>query len=439
MDNPFFIRDNSSKCISELADGEKEAFNSIANKTIQCLLKENENLIVYSNNKKDKIEEQVIFNLDSSYQLETENLVGFFGINDLQINIGSRFSEVHSQQFFIQYMLRKIHKINLFDFNSSHDNTKIWEQLLYFIFPVFLRKAYTQGVFKIYQGKSYNDSNLKGRIEIAKHLRMNVPFIGNVAFSNKEFSYNNPLTHLIRHTIEFISAKGYASIFQNDYQLSQAVQTIKTITPDYSIKDRQKLILKNIKRVNHPFFTEYEPLRKLCIQILNYEGLCFSNNRNKIFGLLIDVAWLWEEYLNTILQDLEFTHPENKTKKGLLYLFETTGEIYPDFYNMRRSTLIDAKYKKLKNKDVSKEDIYQIVTYMYRLQAECGIIIYPTDIDVDPDSKKMNSQSYGGNKAHFIKYGFKIPQETGNYREFKSDFSQLEASLKGYLKEIVIH
>ncbi|MBK7214690.1 MAG: hypothetical protein IPH88_15615 [Bacteroidales bacterium] len=42
-------------------------------------------------------------------------------------------------------------------------------------------------------------------------------------------------------------------------------------------------------------------VRKICIQILNQDGLSFNANNNKIYGLLIDAAWLWEEYLNAIL------------------------------------------------------------------------------------------------------------------------------------------
>lgn len=434
MVNPLFFIDNSPKNIGDLSEIEISALNIIANKTVGELINCNDNLLVYSSNKKDKIEEQTVFNLNSPNQLITTNLVGFIGVNDVKINIGSRFSVVDGKQYFIQYMLQKIHKLNLFDFQTTHDNSNIWEQLLYLIFPIFLKKAYNQGIFKVYQRRQYNDSKLKGRIDIAQHIRQNLPFIGNIAYSNKELSMNNPIIQLIRHTIEFITTKGFSSVFYNDYIINNAVQTIKTITPNYNIKDRQKLLLKNYRRLNHPFFTEYEPLRKLCIQILNYDGLSFNNNQNKVYGLLIDAAWLWEEYLNSILKDLNFTHPENKTGEGVLKLFEKYRDLYPDFYNRERSMVIDAKYKRFKNDEASREDIYQVVTYMYRLKAEYGVLLYPSEFENKPSINKMNIESYGGEGALFIKYGIKVPAETAMYKDYTICFKESEIGLRNYFE-----
>jgi 5-methylcytosine-specific restriction endonuclease McrBC regulatory subunit McrC len=66
---------------------------------------------------------------------------------------------------------------------------------------------------------------------------------------------------------------------------------------------------------------------------------------------------LWEEYLNTILRDLGFKHPESNIGKGSIKLFQKNQDIYPDFY-IENQIVIDAKYKKLKEDDkVSREDI----------------------------------------------------------------------------------
>lgn len=433
MSDPLFLKDNTKKVVSGLSDVELSALNSIANKTIGDLKMSNDNLLVYSNNQKDKIEEQTIFNLYSDNSLCTTNLVGFIGVNDLKINIGSRFSEDEGQQYFIQYMLQRIHKLNLLDFHTTHDNTNIWEQILYLIFPIFLKKAYRQGIFKIYQKRHYNDSNIKGKIEIAKHLKHNLLFDGNVAYSNKELSLNNPTTQLIRHAIEYISSKGFSSIFYSDYDLNNAVQIIKSVTTDYNIRDRQKLILQNYKRVNHPFFTEYEPLRKICIQILNKDGLSFSNNQNQVYGLLIDAAWLWEEYLNTILNDLNFMHTENNQRKGALKLFARNQDIYPDFYNLAREIVIDAKYKKLQDENkMNREDIYQVITYMYRLQSKYGVLLYP-NIENKITSFNMNEVSYGGNEALFIKYGMKVPNEKETFQDYLNDFKYSEEKLTEWI------
>lgn len=48
---------------------------------------------------------------------------------------------------------------------------------------------------------------------------------------------------------------------------------------------------------------------------------------------------------------------------------------YPDFYKEHDYTIIDAKYKVEIN---NREDVHQMITYMYRLRGKYGIFIQPT-------------------------------------------------------------
>lgn len=58
-----------------------------------------------------------------------------------------------------------------------------------------------------------------------------------------------------------------------------------------------------------------------------------------MFGIVCDGAWLWEEYINTLIGD-SFYHPMNKEGKGKQYLFTSdkrfVGLIYPDFISKIR-------------------------------------------------------------------------------------------------------
>jgi 5-methylcytosine-specific restriction endonuclease McrBC regulatory subunit McrC len=161
-----------------------------------------------------------------------------------------------------------------------------------------------------------------------------------------------------------------------------------------------------------------------------------ENSENKVHGLLFDGAWLWEEYLNTILKDCGFEHPENKTKKNGLPLFESSQKIYPDFYKKKPNIVIDAKYKKLQNYDnLTTGDLYQVITYMYRLQANKGVLLYPLQKnDVQEKNKvvqfNMNKDSYGGVKAIFEKYGMLIPQAKNEYQEFVMEINKHEKELQ---------
>jgi len=421
------------------------SLNKIANKKLPDLQKEHPNLLVFPSNLNeynDDIHESVIFNLYSDNKLQTHNLMGFIGVADVQLTIGSRFDEDENKQYFMQYMLHKVFAINMVDLKTKSGDENIWDFLLMFMFPYFLNSALRQGIYKEYQKKKNNDFNVKGTIDIARHIKQNIPFMGKVAYNTREFSFDNATTELIRHTIEYITQKGFNTALIHNAETIENVGVIRQATPCYNIRDRHKIVSQNHKVVKHPFFTEYEPLRSICMRILRHEGVSMENNKEKVHGLLFDGAWLWEEYLNTILKDCEFIHPENKTKKSPLYLFEENEgkekqPIYPDFYKENPNIVIDAKYKSLMNNvNRGTGDLYQVITYMYRLQALKGILLYPLDNGSKNKHEKftMHSKSHGEEGTTFEKYGMVIPQKSSKYQEFVSAIENRETELAEYVK-----
>ena len=171
-----------------------------------------------------------------------------------------------------------------------------------------------------------------------------------------------------------------------------------------------KVIQENLSPRIHPFYTEYANLQKLCIQILRQEEIKHGADDNRIYGMLFDGAWLWEEYLNTILQGVGFKHPENKLGTGAIYLFEHGGKRFPDFW--KKDFVLDAKYKKLASDDnrlgINRDDIHQVMAYMYRLRAQKGGIVYPFNGRNNQFvSEKMHKDSYLG---FMTSYGLAIPK-----------------------------
>ena len=436
-----FVTDNCrSKDISGWKDKTVNSLKNIANKSLIDLQKDNDKLLVFPSDFKeygDNIEENHIFNINSDNKLQTHNLMGFVGVDDVQLTIGSRFDEDKNKQYFLQYMLHKVFAINMVNLKTTSGNENIWDFLLMFMFPYFLNNALKQGIFKEYKKKKNNDFNVKGTIDIARHIKQNIPFMGKVAYNTREFSFDNATTQLIKHTAEYIIQKGFRNALNPNSETIENVSIIRQATPDYNIKDRQKIILKNYKKVKHPFFTEYEPLRSICMKILRHEGVSMENSENKVHGLLFDGAWLWEEYLNTILKDCGFIHPENKTKKNGLHLFDGSQRIYPDFYKENPNIVIDAKYKRLQNyTNLSTGDLYQVITYMYRLKASKGILLYPLKDNNKTfyNKFKMHPESHGGKDATFEKYGMLIPQNESDYEKFVSQIKQHEQELQKDIK-----
>ena len=431
------LTDNSNCSIT---DNHKENLARIANKRIKSLVDNNPDLLVFPDSFSDcdDLDKDALICSLNDENIYTNNIMGFVGVNDTQLSITSRFYS-NKNDHFLHFMLQKVFNINLFDLKVNNDNEHIWDILLLFIFPYYLKKAINQGLYKEYVRKEYNNANVKGAINIPAHLKFNIPFNGKVAYKTREYAYDNKLTQLIRHTIEVIKRKGYVGILSNEKQTRDAVNEIVFNTNSYQQSDKQAIIFKNIKPLSHPYFYEYEPLRKLCIKILRGEGLSFQKKeKDKVHGILFDGAWLWEEFLNTYLKQKGFTHPENRNKTKALHIFTNRNgnKRYPDFY--KDNHVVDAKYKRLivnekerlegneqlieKEGVVNSDDLNKMVMYLYITKASRGTFIYPTQNDFYEKEKVVGTlNGYGGEI-----YTHKIAIPKTEHVDFKTFSEKME-------------
>ena len=407
----------------------------IANRTLIDLQKDNPDLLVFPHSLgqyRDDVEKSHIFSLDEE-SLTTYNLMGFVGRNTSQLTISSRFAKDDKNDYFLHYMLQKVFSINLLKFDQTANKENIWDFLLY-LFPYYLKKAYSQGLYKAYRKAEYNDANIKGAIDVKRHILRNIPFMGKIAYTTREHSYNNNLTQLIRHTIEYIKIHPFGSgILTNDSEVRDIVSKFTFVTQNsYNKNSRQKIISSNLKPYSHPYFTEYAMLQKICLKILKHEKITFGKEKDKVYGLLFDGAWLWEEYLNTFLKD-EFIHPENKTGKNRHYLFENFQSIYPDFISRTEPKSVgDAKYIPLdrqhsysENSERATSIYYKTIAYMYRFRSDNGFLLFPNQEISFFETYKIKETS-----GILKKIGLAIPQSSVNFREFIKTMNENEIELK---------
>lgn len=434
---------NGGKLITELFDEQdKTDINDlayIANRTFAVLQEENPDLLIFPHSLghyHDDIESSSVFDMGEE-TITTHNIMGFVGRNTSRITITSRFAKNDQHDYFLHYMLQKVLSIYLLNFDQTRDKENIWNFLLY-LFPYYLKKAYSQGLYKAYKRQPYNDINLKGALDIKRHIQSNIPFTGRLAYTMREHSVDNPVTQLIRHTIEVIKNNPRAnSILTRDSGTLDIVRhIIFTTQHSYNKHARQKIISLNMRYIAHPYYTEYTRLQKICLKILRHENITFGNKKDKIYGLVFDGAWLWEEYLNTILHEI-FIHPENKTRKHRCYLFEHGSSrfqaIYPDFISKNEPKIVgDAKYIPLDNqKEYSAESqkavsiYYKTISYMYRFNAMKGIILFPTK------KEKNFYEDYTIIDTNGIlkKIGLAIPQSAHTFADFIKIMHQNEQDL----------
>lgn len=439
----MILKDNSHYFSTSENLEEFLSLQNVANRTLSELTEEcGNNLLIYPysfEKCEDKIGNQPLMSLQANWKgkqctkvhLTTGNLVGFIGVNGHSVSIQSRFVQHSGEDFFLHYMLQKVLFLNLFRMPHRTNDEAVFDFLLY-LFPKFLNEALAQGIYKEYQRNAYNDANVRGVIDISRQIKCNIPFNGRIAYRTREFSQDNQVTELIRHTLEYICTTRFGKVLlESDTQTRDSVTQIRTATPNYHRQDRENVIRHNLKIIPHPYFTRYAPLQKLCLRILRHEKIKYGPKENKIHGILFDAAYLWEEYLATILTKQGFTHPNNKKGTGRVYLAK--GHKFPrylDFFRESDGTIVDAKYKTVTEK---REDIHQLITYMYRLRGKQGILIHPT---FQAHATAQHSlRGYGeDNNANLETYLFHIPQQTADYQDFISKIAVSEELLRKHLQ-----
>lgn len=363
-------------------------------------------------------------------ELCTNSIVGFVGRNKTHLSIHSRFAKDGEEDYFLHYMLQKVAKINLFSLQHTMDEDSVFDFLVY-LFPMYLKKAINQGVYKKYINRKCNDANVRGTIDINRHIRFNEPFNGKVAYTTREYSYDNEVTQLIRHTIEFISYyKGGSSVLDMDTDTQQAVSQMVSATPTYASNERQTIINKNLRPVSHPYYSEYVPLQRLCLQILCHEELKYGQQEDEIYGVLIDAAWLWEEYLALVLEG-KFNH-YLKDKGKRFYLFENFQQIIPDYLSIDKKVVADAKYIPLDRECWYGEEkatsiYYKTIAYMYRFCSDKAFLFYPyPDEDVRMIPMKIKTEVEGVNGGTITKLGLRIPSSCDGFIAFCSLMEKYE-------------
>ena len=351
-------------------------------------------------------------------EIKTGNVIGFLGYGQERLTISSRFSN-ESDDYFLHYLLQKVLNINLNSLDTALSREDKLYQLLMYLFPKYLQAALRKGHYKEYQRFSHNDSHIKGVVDVGNHLKKNLPFTGNVAYTTREFAFDNPIMQLIRHTIEFMKNQKSIGrgVLENLSTSRENVAEIVRVTPSYKIADRAKIIrLNQTKPLRHAYFREYRKLQELCLMILNREEHGLGYQEQKIHGILFDVAWLWEEYVHTLLPK-DFIHPRNKEKKGGVSVFSGgKRKVYPDFYNRELKTVLDAKYKKLEltEKGINRDDLFQLISYAYILQAKKAGLVFPS-IEQIVSSEIGKVVGYG---VLLKKWSIQIPQKASSYSEF---------------------
>ncbi len=444
------VREKGRRGVNDMYD----FINQINDRTIDELKSDEGGILVWPHSfkeGKDEPAQMTILNckFDNNrniLSLSTGNLVGFIGEGKVQIEINSRFSSGEDngvQDYFLYHMLAKVFHANIVNMEVGAGSLKDLN-LLIFMFPRLLKEALIQGMFKQYIKKEYNDCNIRGTIDINRHIRHNYPTNGRIAYRTREFSYDNNITQLVRHTIEYMIRLPMGRALLNGSKETEAlVRMIIQSTPTYSKNKRLQVIADNRRPVNHPYYIKYKALQRLCLAILRQEQISHGAQENKVNGLLIDVAWLWEEYVAVVLSE-NSTGFKHYTNKNAFPLFVNENDkrfqnIIPDYLHeeeksVRRYIVADAKYIPLHryehlDAERAASVYYKTIMYMYRFHTNLGFLFHPCNNNDVTEMEKIQNYKREDNMitcdyriandkdCHLHEIGFIVPKSDDKFKE----------------------
>lgn len=390
-----------------------------------------------------------------NYLAQTGNYVGKFVWNGLEIDIKSRFSNT-----FLERMLNFANDIFLDDASITGKDSKneldISKYIIYYMFVQNLEKAFLLGLPKSYRSINHHEMKLKGKIDINKFIKYDIPFQGKISSVSREQKEIQEIIDVLYKAVKIIDKKNKAFL--------KNISHIKTHLKQYKSNNyvSNETINKAIKSkaLQNPIFAPYKKVIEYAKFIINGNNIEEKNDgKQETFGFIINVAELFEIYVTKLLQKEFSDWNVDSPSIWLATHFNDNSYMYqrriiPDIVMIENNTnnvmVFDTKYKRMKfrndkfgsGSDVDRTDFFQINTYMSYYQnhpdqynVKIGGLLYPIE-ENDKELKNSHSETWFGNpNTKFIVDGIDL---SGNLEaeDNENKFAEISKREQTFIKSI---
>ncbi len=352
--------------------------------------------------------------------------------------------------FLATMMMRAYGKNNLNNSIIPSDDDQFFDFLLMFVYKKKLEEACIKGYFRTYHRFEKNDDRLKGTIDISRHIKLNMGLNnGKIAYSYREKTVDNYLNHLIIEAYHYLKRKYYDLVLENMIYDSDFNNVIKMLENkiEYPKYDKRLIISKNLNPISHPFYTEYEDLRKVSLQIMRDEGISiFDGILDDTFGLLFYIPGLWEKYLEEFLVDDDY---KMVTQDEIKILDDGKSTCRPDyvFYDGELPFMIlDAKFKPkwgeylYNNGGLLEDDYNKCIRDMNAINGHATGAIFPV-LDLESNINNIN-YSHKISKYNlidrFYTFPIRVPQNINDkYDEWLNIFTRYCENISKDIKDMI--
>ncbi len=357
--------------------------------------------------------------------VQTGNYLGKFKLESLEIDIRSRFGDS-----FIKRMLNFANDVYLDDVNvygQKATDLDFTQFILYHLFIQSLEKAYLLGIPKRYQNIQHHEMRLKGRLDINRHIKQDIPFLGKISSTSREMREVQEIVDVLYKAVTLIddNANGITNNISHIKPHLKEAKSRQYVSQNTIAKAKACTALRN------PIFSPYKKILRYAEYIIKHNSLQESNSKSKdqYFGFLVNVAELFEIYVTKLLQRAFIEWNVHSPK---IELYETNlffaRKIIPDIVMARGDDILifDTKYKRMNYKtryesggDLDRADFFQINTYMsyYQQQGKnviCGGLLYP--LSQKFAQEKCHATHWLGNqKSRFIVDGVELSESGDNF------------------------
>ena len=352
-----------------------------------------------------------------NYIAKTGNYIGQFKWNGLDINIRSRFGTK-----FLERMLNFANDVYLDDVSVSGE--KVYKELdiskyiIYYMFIQNLEKSFLLGIPKSYTTIKYHDIKVKGKIDINRFIKYDIPFKGKISSSSREQKEVQEIIDVLHKTVSIISKSSFST-----KNISHIKTHLKQHKSNKFVSNETISNAIQSKALQNPIFAPYKKVLKYAKYIINDNNLKQDEKgQEQTCGFLINVAELFEVYIGKLLQkefrDWSVSSPTIELYKNNFF----KRKIIPDIVMQKDNQVLvfDAKYKRMKfdgrNKngagDLDRNDFFQINTYISYYQNKnknvlAGGLLYP--IEVFYSENECYSDNWLGNyNTKFVVDGIEV-------------------------------
>lgn len=346
-----------------------------------------------------------------NYLAQTGNYVGKFVWQGLEIDIKSRFSNI-----FLERMLNFANDIFLDDVSITGNQVKedfdISKYIIYYMFIQNLEKAFLLGLPKSYRSVEHHEMKLKGKIDINKFIKYDIPFQGKISSVSRKQKEIQEIIDVLYKAVKIID-KNNKAFLKNISHIKTHLKQYKS--NNYVSNETINKALKS-KALQNPIFAPYKKVLEYARFIINGNDIEEKNDgKQETFGFIINVAELFEIYITKLLQKefsdwyVESPHLRLDERFSKTYLY--SRKIIPDIVMTKNKDVIvfDTKYKKMNfnyvkgnGVDVDRNDFFQINTYMSYYQnqnynVKIGGLLYPIEKSFKENKYICHSPSWFGN------------------------------------------